>query len=153
MYPRLYPVGGEFDDNEGEEELLGDIVRYKLPRPLNSSSELLDSDGIFLLNDGRYIYMYIGRTVSHEKLLDWFGIQPSERPEVRSSDSTLASEDFGLSVFTRFPHRSIRRSLSLGMSMHSGSITLCKNCDEGGLQFPLSDVSGQTLDTACSRGG
>jgi hypothetical protein len=64
--------------------MLGDLVRYTLPRALSSTSELLDSEGMFLLDDGRYMYLYIGRNVPGERLQELFNIDPRARPEVKS---------------------------------------------------------------------
>lgn len=62
--------------------MLGETVCYKLPRPLSSTSELLDSDGMYILDDGRYVYLYIGRNVPGERLQQLFNIDPHARPSV-----------------------------------------------------------------------
>lgn len=88
LYPRLYPVGAEFENGEGQPDMLGETVCYKLPRPLSSTSELLDSDGMYILDDGRYVYLYIGRNVPGERLQQLFNIDPHARPL-----SVMFSED------------------------------------------------------------
>jgi len=70
LYPRLYAV---HNFEEGEGELVGeDNTTIKMPRTLANTSEIFESEGMYLMDDGSYIWLYISRGVSEEQLDDWF---------------------------------------------------------------------------------
>jgi len=56
-----------------EGAVAGDEVMTKLPdRVLPPSSEVLDSDGLYLVDDGHILWVYVGRTVAQVQLERWF---------------------------------------------------------------------------------
>jgi protein transport protein SEC24 len=75
LYPRLYPLH-QLDENDGElYQLLEGLVITKMPLVVPTISEVLESDGMYLLDDGGALYLYIGRAVPPHKLEEWFGLQ------------------------------------------------------------------------------
>jgi protein transport protein SEC24 len=54
---------------------LKDMVNNVLPSSLPLSSEQLDSTGVFLLENGKDVFIYVGKTVSVDVLQQLFGVQ------------------------------------------------------------------------------
>lgn len=62
-------------DNEGElVEGMDGFMSVKLPNTLSVTSEVFESDGIYLLDDTTYLWLYIGRNVPSQDLEEWFGL-------------------------------------------------------------------------------
>ncbi|CAM9922534.1 unnamed protein product [Discosporangium mesarthrocarpum] len=64
-------------DNDGGEGAAQAPVRYgkDVPMCLPPTAEKLSSDGVFLLDSGVELTMYVGRAVSGEVLMDLFGVR------------------------------------------------------------------------------
>jgi hypothetical protein len=63
----LQTIDGVSVSEEGEE------IMTKLPeKMLPPSSEVLESDGLYLIDDGHILWVYVGRTVSQSQLERWF---------------------------------------------------------------------------------
>jgi len=69
--PRLFSLT-QFEGNACVPDENG---RVFLPMPLTLSSEYISSDGLYLLDDGRYMYLYIGADLSQSLLEEVFAIQ------------------------------------------------------------------------------
>lgn len=83
MYPRMYALhalsGDEGDLVEGGGfEGVGTAgtsnTRVLLPTSLSVTSEVFESDGIYLLVDNFTMWLYIGRNVPQHQLQEWFGL-------------------------------------------------------------------------------
>jgi len=79
IYPRLFRV----DSVASEVGLTGPTGAVTLPPTLNLSSEKLDRSGVFLLEDGQTIYLWVGKTSSSEFIQQIFGV-----PSLESVDTT-----------------------------------------------------------------
>eukprot|EP00607_Mallomonas_marina_P006711 CAMPEP_0182438520 /NCGR_PEP_ID=MMETSP1167-20130531/85830_1 /TAXON_ID=2988 /ORGANISM="Mallomonas Sp, Strain CCMP3275" /LENGTH=576 /DNA_ID=CAMNT_0024631927 /DNA_START=689 /DNA_END=2416 /DNA_ORIENTATION=- len=79
IYPRLFALHS-LDSEDGYPEEIAGESRIKIPRATAPTSELLDSDGVYLLDDGLSFWLFIGRLVSNEVIAEWFGINPTDRP-------------------------------------------------------------------------
>lgn len=49
-------------------------VVSRLPKLLSVTSEVFESDGVYLLDDGDHFFIYVGRNVSMETLEEWFEV-------------------------------------------------------------------------------
>jgi protein transport protein SEC24 len=70
VYPRMFAL-----HNLPSKEELGGAI---LPKVVPLSSENLDNDGIFLLENGEDCFFYVGRQASSEILHQLFGVQSVE---------------------------------------------------------------------------
>lgn len=73
----------------------------QLPRALPCSSEILDSSGMYLLDDGITIWLYIGRNMPLDELDEIFdpnpaALPPNQRPLNDVSFRTDALTDYSL---------------------------------------------------------
>mgnify|MGYP003386096048 FL=1 len=77
LYPRLYPLHNLLPD-EGyplfEEDEFDDLAPVLIPRWLKCSAEVIDSEGIYLLDDGTLMWLYIGRCVKQSVIKDLMGL-------------------------------------------------------------------------------
>ena len=75
VYPKLYNIT---NINENDEVATGGIINIyeslskQLPPTLPLSSEVFESDSMYLLVEGNVIYIYIGRNVRQDILTEWF---------------------------------------------------------------------------------
>ena len=74
IYPRLFALH-TMPDEAGLPDATGSIV---LPPTVSLSSEKLDRRGVFLLEDGDLMYLWIGREVSPDLLVALLGIPSLE---------------------------------------------------------------------------
>ncbi|KAL6066051.1 Protein transport protein Sec24B [Balamuthia mandrillaris] len=70
IYPHLYAL----KDLSPECGVKGDDGKVVLPPVLNLSTEKLDQSGLFLLDDGQYLLLWIGKAVHGELLEQLFGV-------------------------------------------------------------------------------
>lgn len=85
LYPRLFAMHSVLDDEEISTSLPGfsaitDRFPVKLPRTVSVTSEVFESDGLYLLDDGSTLWLYVGRNVPQADIAEWFGLYPSQRP-------------------------------------------------------------------------
>lgn len=78
--------------------------QVQLPRSLPCSSEILDSGGFYLLDDGADLWLYVGRNMPADELDELFDpnpaiLAPDRRPLTEISFRTDALTDYSL------PHR------------------------------------------------
>jgi hypothetical protein len=64
---RVKPKVNDTDD--------GVATLLQLPRLSTLSSEFLQSDGVYLLNDGLTLYLFMGRNIATADIQEWFGSQ------------------------------------------------------------------------------
>eukprot|EP00918_Siedleckia_nematoides_P058075 GHVU01126609.1.p1 GENE.GHVU01126609.1~~GHVU01126609.1.p1 ORF type:complete len:695 (+),score=115.20 GHVU01126609.1:285-2087(+) len=75
----------------------GDSARALVaaPRAPGVGSDALQSDAVYLLDEGSTLYLYVGRTVSSSELEEWFNVPPHASPRPAhvsfSADSHNAS--------------------------------------------------------------
>lgn len=79
LYPRMFALHLFEDDLSGAIDFSGDMGS-QLPRSLIVSSEVFESDGVYLLDEGSTLYLYIGRNVSQSRIEDWFSVAAHNRP-------------------------------------------------------------------------
>ena len=72
LYPRLFRI--DHLDPHAD-------VDVTMLNTLPVTSEVFDSDGIYMLDDGFYLYIYIGRGVSQSLLEELFAVPAHERPQ------------------------------------------------------------------------
>lgn len=108
IYPRLFamhnlpsqcgivaPEGKALEDGC---TTAGDL-KICIPPVINLSVERLSSDGIFLLEDTRMMYLWVGRTVNPGLLTSLFGISTMEQVDCASLQLVSpAVDDFGKKV-------------------------------------------------------
>ncbi len=58
--------------------LLGPDEQIVLPPTLNLSSEKLEKNGIFLVEDGQQIYMWVGKQANPDQISQLFGVPTLE---------------------------------------------------------------------------
>jgi protein transport protein SEC24 len=85
-------------DNEKLSQYAMQAAALRIPRSMPVTAEVLRSDGIYLLDDGAYMFLYIGRNIPFESIEDWFGIeayalQNGERPARISFNQQNAAAD------------------------------------------------------------
>ena len=78
IYPRMFSMHNMEHDVgqpcDNPEELTAGPYHIRLPGILNLSSERLVSDGMFLLDNGYDLFVWIGRAVRPTLLVDLFGV-------------------------------------------------------------------------------
>jgi protein transport protein SEC24 len=79
LYPRMFALHLFEDDLSGAIDFSGDMGSH-LPRSLIVSSEVFESDGVYLLDEGSTLYLYIGRNVSQSRIEEWFSAPAHSRP-------------------------------------------------------------------------
>lgn len=87
LYPRLFAMHLLDDDESVPYETDGQW-RMKLPHSMPPTSEILDADGIYILDDGTICWLYIGRAVATELIEGLFNVYNHDRP----SHITLKAE-------------------------------------------------------------
>jgi protein transport protein SEC24 len=74
VYPRLYRVYPLHPE---------ELTAAGGPRCLPPSSQFVESDNAYLLDDGSALWLYVGRYVDRERLEDWFSRQDERSPDFR----------------------------------------------------------------------
>ena len=69
LYPRMYPL------HDLNQIVLGDDGSVTLPATLPLSLNSIKDNGIYLLDNGMTCYLWIGRAISPQWLIDVFGLQ------------------------------------------------------------------------------
>ncbi len=69
--------------------LLGPDEQIVLPPTLNLSSERLEKNGIFLVEDGQQIYMWVGKQTNPDQLSQLFGVPTLENVDTLQVLNTL----------------------------------------------------------------
>jgi hypothetical protein len=142
LYPRLYPLHN-LQPDEGypifEEDEFDEFAAVLVPRWLKCSAEVIDSEGIYLLDDGTLLWLYIGRCVKQSVIKDLMGLSagthnppgvnarpPSQNPFSNAMSGRTGEKNSGGRILdrsgsygekktpTRSPHGSFLRSLSSG---------------------------------------
>ena len=99
LFPRLFVLHVMLDDNEFEDLSEVRLESYKtpsdaahlvfrLPRHQCVSYEILESDGVYILDDTVTMWLFIGRNVPQANIQEWFSLLPSERPKSISFSPT-----------------------------------------------------------------
>lgn len=81
LYPRVFNIAGlEYEDGMLNEVFEAPSVPIaRLPKCLPVTSEIFDSDGIYLMDDGTFLWLYVGRDC--QRALEIFGLSPYEKPK------------------------------------------------------------------------
>lgn len=81
IYPRLFPVhdfseqvGAPKEDSAGPDVVCAGREEIVLPAVMNLSAERLSSDGVYLLDDGTGMFLWVGRAAPPAFLSDVFGV-------------------------------------------------------------------------------
>ena len=87
FYPRLMPL----HDLNPEEE------KATLPHPLRCSIEKVSDDGVYILENGVYMFMYVGLAVNPSWINDVFGVQTAaqinvDKPTLEVRDNPLSRQ-------------------------------------------------------------
>jgi len=77
FYPRLFPIH--------------DLQSDELPRPMRCTIEKLSDDGVYLLENGLYLFMYIGLATNPAWIQEVFGVQSAAQIDIEKS--TLVERD------------------------------------------------------------
>jgi protein transport protein SEC24 len=102
-------------DNMDEPAVAGPD-RIRLPSILNLSSERLTSDGIYLLENGHDMYMWVGRAVNHAILNMLFGLQTLEGADLSQLNILPANSEYSVRVDAIL--RALRSERSRYMQLH-----------------------------------
>lgn len=106
IYPRLFSLhdmSTECGKPDATEEAQSDNSfagenNVRLPPVLNLSVERLCSNGIFLLEDSRTLYLWIGRSTDPILLMALLGVSTLEGANIAALQLKTPSDDFGLRV-------------------------------------------------------
>lgn len=81
LYPRLYSLHTLQDSDELDDPIDTSVdIGCQLPRSLSATSEVFDSEGVYLMDDGCTLWLYICRSAPHEWLEEWFAVPAHSRP-------------------------------------------------------------------------
>jgi protein transport protein SEC24 len=100
IYPRMFSVhdmaidAGTPSDNIDDDAPTAGAERVRLPAILNLSHERLASEGIFLLENGYDLFMWIGRSVSPAILSTLFGVNSLEGADLSELAIQKDSSDY-----------------------------------------------------------
>lgn len=72
--------------------------RVQLPEMLNLTSESMTQDGVYLLEDGESVYMWIGRSVDTSFVQAVFGVSSFEQIDTNSAESVVGTRGDPLST-------------------------------------------------------
>jgi protein transport protein SEC24 len=86
MYPRMFPLHSLARDDGEVDESTG---RVTLPTQLPCSAEQMTQDGVFLLEDGESMIMWIGTGTTPETLYDLFGVQSVAQLNLEAAEKAL----------------------------------------------------------------
>lgn len=98
LYPRLFVLHAVADNQDvpiaiPHASTEADV--HNIPRLPGVSSEYFDSDGLYLLNEPTIMWLYIGRSVPKDDLMEWFGFE--EFPSIVNRPASLSFRDDTLS--------------------------------------------------------
>jgi len=105
IYPRLFCIhlmpsdaGRVLEASEEDTRPTAGPFKTILPEILNLSHERLSSDGIFLMENGCDLFMWIGRSVNPSILSALFGVQSLEGVDISSLAILAENNDFSFRV-------------------------------------------------------
>ena len=95
----------------------------RIPRPLFASSEVLEGQGIYLLDDLDCLWLYVGRSVQPTFLQESFAIGEHERPDFiefnKASGQGCKMQAIVESIRKAFPYKhELKVSPSLSLSVY-----------------------------------
>ena len=84
IYPRMFALHSLQDEEGDLVECMDGFMAAKLPNQTCVTAEVFESDGIYLMDDSMYLWLYIGRNVSASRLEELFGIRANtfEKPSI-----------------------------------------------------------------------
>lgn len=100
LYPRLFALHAIADNEDYNVPVLDEQTQevdiHSLPRVPVVSSEYLESDGFYVLNDNNILWLYLGKNLPEHDLEDWFNISDgrsagSQSPSTKSNYTTAPS--------------------------------------------------------------
>ena len=100
IYPRMFSIhdmsidAGTSSDNIDDDAPTAGPERVRLPAILNLSHERLTSEGIFLLENGYDLFMWIGRNVSPAIVNTLFGLNTLEGADLSALAIQSESSDY-----------------------------------------------------------
>jgi len=94
FYPRMLALHN-LDDSCGNIEENGFVT---LPAMLNLTSESMTQDGVYLLEDGAEIFMWLGRAVAPAFLSSVFGVSAIEQLDTLNAEASLGQRSDPLEV-------------------------------------------------------
>ena len=104
VYPRLFSLhdmppeaGMPSDEVEDESQVVGPF-KIRLPRILNLSHERFNTDGIYLLENGFDIFLWIGRAVPPNTLGSLFGVPTLDGVDLTMLDIKYENGEFASRV-------------------------------------------------------
>ena len=77
--------------------MANDHGQIQLPEMLNLTSESMTQDGVYLLEDGESMYMWIGRAVDSNFLQAVFGMGSFDQLDVLAAESVVGTRNDPLS--------------------------------------------------------
>jgi len=95
LYPRLYPLHN-LQPDEGyalyEEDEFDELAPVLVPKWLKCSAEVINSEGIYLLDDGTLLWLYIGRCVKQSVIKDLLGLSAGSQnpPDTNVKPTTMS---------------------------------------------------------------
>merc|ERR1711871_170631 len=104
IYPRMFSLHdmaadvGIACDVPDETTSVAGPNNIKLPAIANLSHERLLSDGLFLMETGHDLFLYIGRNVAPNFILSLFGVQSLERIDVTQLKIQYDDSDYSSRV-------------------------------------------------------
>ena len=100
IYPRMFSIhdmaidAGTYSDNIDDDVPTAGPDRVRLPAILNLSHERLTSEGIFLLENGHDLFMWIGRSVSPAIINTLFGVNTLDGADLSNLTIQTDSSDY-----------------------------------------------------------
>lgn len=100
IYPRMFSIhdmsidAGTSSDNLDDDEPTAGPDRVRLPTVLNLSHERLTSDGMFLLENGYDLFLWIGRNVSPAIINTLFGVDSLDGVDLSEISIQSDSSDY-----------------------------------------------------------
>lgn len=122
IYPRLFSIhdmGNDIGlpcDNADDEFPTAGPMQVRLPSILNLSYERLSSNGIFLLENGQDLFLWIGRAVNPAIISTLFGLKTLEGADMSTLQITPESSDFSSRVDAVV--RALREDRARYMQLH-----------------------------------
>jgi protein transport protein SEC24 len=81
MYPRMFGIH-DLDLNGDEGTFVEELGRVVFPGFVRASYERLDVDGVYLFENGLVLYLWVGREVVPQLIVDLFGVESQEAIDV-----------------------------------------------------------------------
>lgn len=122
IYPRMFSIhdmaidAGTYSDNVDDDVPTAGSERVRLPAILNLSHERLTSEGIFLLENGYDLFMWIGRNVSPAIIDTLFGVNTLEGVNLSTLEIQSESSDYSSRLNTII--RALREERPRHLQLH-----------------------------------